>query len=82
MEIRDLAVEFRVGRGVARAVDDVSLEWRKGEILGVVGESGCGKSTLARALLGLVPAAGARSRSTARTSTARAGTPISVAACR
>ena len=36
----------------------MSLDWRHGEVLGVVGESGCGKSTLARAMLGLVPAAG------------------------
>ena len=33
-----------------KAVDNVSLELQKGEILGVIGESGCGKSTLGRAL--------------------------------
>ena len=42
MEVRDLAVEFRVKRSVTRAVDGVSFDWRKGEILGVVGESGRG----------------------------------------
>lgn len=35
-------------------VSDVSLQLRRGEILGLVGESGCGKSTTARAMLGLI----------------------------
>lgn len=43
-----------------KAVDGVSLEVRRGEVFGVVGESGCGKSTLGRALLGLVPLSGGK----------------------
>ena len=39
--------------GDIRAVDDVSLEIKRGETLGLVGESGCGKSTVGRAILRL-----------------------------
>jgi oligopeptide transport system ATP-binding protein len=54
LSIENLSVQFPVsGGGTVRAVDNVSLEIRKGETLGLVGESGCGKTTLGRAILRL-----------------------------
>jgi len=70
LTVEDLVIEFNVARSLSqllqgaprkrlRAVDRVSLEVRRFEILGLVGESGCGKTTLGRALLRLYrPSAG------------------------
>ena len=41
---------WRPGRSQVHAVDGVTLEIRRGETLGLVGETGCGKSTLARCM--------------------------------
>ena len=50
-----LAVTFYTPRGTIRAVREASLEVKRGEVVGLVGESGCGKSTLAFALMGYLP---------------------------
>jgi peptide/nickel transport system ATP-binding protein len=39
---------------MVKAVDDVTFEVQKGEVLGIVGESGCGKSTTARLVMQLI----------------------------
>lgn len=46
------------GLPAIRAVENVSIKVEKGRNLGIIGESGCGKSTLARAIAGILPAAG------------------------
>lgn len=44
---------FSTNTGTVKAVDDVSLKLREGEILGLVGESGCGKSTFGKMIVRL-----------------------------
>jgi peptide/nickel transport system ATP-binding protein/oligopeptide transport system ATP-binding protein len=55
LSIRGLRTYFSTEAGVAKAVDDVSLDVMEGEVLGLVGESGSGKSVTALSVLRLVP---------------------------
>jgi oligopeptide/dipeptide ABC transporter ATP-binding protein len=54
IDIRDLSAYFHVREGLAKAVDGVSLQIRKGETLGLVGESGCGKTVCSLSILKLL----------------------------
>jgi oligopeptide transport system ATP-binding protein len=58
LEIKDLKKHFRVGRETLKAVDGISLEIKRGETVGLVGESGCGKTTAGRVLVRLYEPSG------------------------
>ncbi|MDB5574251.1 MAG: Oligopeptide/dipeptide transporter, ATP-binding protein-like [Tardiphaga sp.] len=54
VEIRDLSVRFS-GERTVHAVNNISLDLKQGEVLGLLGESGSGKSVTLRALMRLLP---------------------------
>lgn len=58
LHVKDLQTYFFTERGVARAVDKVSLDLATAGVLGVVGESGCGKSVTALSIMRLIQAPG------------------------
>jgi dipeptide transport system ATP-binding protein len=55
LDIKNLTVEFKTASGYFRAVDNVSMNVDKGEVLAIVGESGSGKSVAMLAVMGLLP---------------------------
>ncbi len=54
LEIKGLKTQFFTEAGAVKAVDDVDLVVKRGEVLGLVGESGCGKSVTSLSIMRLV----------------------------
>ncbi len=55
LDIHNLSVSFRTDRGPLKVVSDISLDIKKAEVFGLVGESGCGKSLTALSILRILP---------------------------
>ncbi len=55
LDVRNLNVSFHTDDGKFKAVDNVSLHVKTGEVVGLVGESGCGKSVTCLSILRLIP---------------------------
>ncbi|MFF4771539.1 dipeptide ABC transporter ATP-binding protein [Microtetraspora fusca] len=58
LQLRHLSTDIALRRGTVHALDDVNLEVRPGETLGIVGESGSGKTMTALSVMGLLPSGG------------------------
>ena len=55
LDINNLSIAFRSGKGLQTVVSNVNLQLNKGETLALVGESGSGKSVLAKSILKILP---------------------------
>lgn len=54
LEVKNLKTEFKMRKGIVKAVDDVSFSIDQGKVLAVVGESGSGKSVTSLSIMGLL----------------------------
>ena len=55
LQVKDLTMHYQTRLGTVKAVDGISFELARGEVLGLVGESGCGKTSIAVTLMKLLP---------------------------
>jgi oligopeptide/dipeptide ABC transporter ATP-binding protein len=66
LEVEALRVSFATEEGIVQAVDGVSFQVERGEVVAIVGESGSGKSVTAMTLMGLTRSTNARFEGSAR----------------
>jgi len=55
LNIKNLSIEYRTEDGIVKAVNNINLDLKEGETLGLVGETGAGKTTTALGMMRLIP---------------------------
>ena len=55
LQVKDLTMHYQTRQGAVKAVDGISFDLARGEVLGLVGESGCGKTSVAISFMKLLP---------------------------
>ncbi|AAK41519.1 ABC transporter ATP-binding protein [Saccharolobus solfataricus] len=55
LQVRDLNISYKIGKGSIRAINRVYFQLEKGDSLGVIGETGSGKTTIANAIMRALP---------------------------
>jgi len=55
LQVKDLNIVYKVGKGSIKAINGVDFELMKGDSLGVIGETGSGKTTIANAIMRSLP---------------------------
>ncbi|MDW8301617.1 MAG: ABC transporter ATP-binding protein, partial [Bacteroidia bacterium] len=55
LDVRNLETQFQTGDKIVKAVDNISFQVRKGQVVGIVGESGSGKSVTSLSIMRLIP---------------------------
>jgi peptide/nickel transport system ATP-binding protein len=55
LQVKDLTMHYQTRQGEVKAVDGISFDLARGEVLGLVGESGCGKTSVAISFMKLLP---------------------------
>lgn len=58
LDVKDLKTYFETRSGYVKAVDNISLDMKRGDVLGLAGESGCGKTTTMLTIMRLLPSNG------------------------
>lgn len=54
LSLKNLSISYFIREGIVKSVENISIDFKKGENVAIIGESGCGKSTIANSIIGIL----------------------------